>query len=160
MKEKPRQRKAFIITRTMWQNIIITGTIFFGLMFYLIYTFEHAGITSLPQLIHEHIGGRSGLTPYELSLTFTIFVMLQFWNMFNARAYATHRSGLRLGHCGEFLTIAAVILFGQILIVELGGEFFSVTPLRITDWILIIAGTSLTLLAGETIRLLRNGKIQ
>lgn len=156
MKDKPRPRKAFIITPTMWRNIIITGLVFFGVMFYLIYAFEHADITTLPQLLHEHFGTPDTLTAYELSLIFTIFVMLQFWNMFNARAYATHRSGLRLAHCGEFLIIAAVIFVGQIAIVELGGGFFSVTPLKLTDWIIIIGGTSLVLWIGELIRLFHN----
>ena len=128
-------------------------------MFYLVYAFEHADITSLPQLLHEQLGSRSGLTAYELSLTFTIFVMLQFWNMFNARAYASHRSGLSLSHCGEFLLIAGVILVGQILIVELGGRFFTVTPLHLSDWAIILLGTSLVLWIGEGIRLIRNRRV-
>lgn len=159
MADRPRSRTAFIITRSMWRNIIATGLIFFGIMFYLVYAFEHADITSLPQLLHERLGSRSGLTAYELSLTFTIFVMLQFWNMFNARAYASHRSGLSLSHCGEFLLIAGVILVGQILIVELGGRFFTVTPLRLSDWAIILLGTSLVLWIGEGIRLIRNRRV-
>lgn len=159
MTDRPRSRTAFIITRSMWRNIIATGLIFFGIMFYLVYAFEHADITSLPQLLHEQLGSRSGLTAYELSLTFTIFVMLQFWNMFNARAYASHRSGLSLTHCGEFLLIAGVILVGQILIVELGGRFFTVTPLKLSDWAIILLGTSLVLWIGEGIRLIRNRRV-
>ena len=159
MADRPRSRTAFIITRSMWRNIIATGLIFFGIMFYLVYAFEHADISSLPQLLHEHLGARSGLTAYELSLTFTIFVMLQFWNMFNARAYASHRSGLSLTHCGEFLLIAGVILVGQILIVELGGRFFTVTPLRLSDWAIILLGTSLVLWIGEGIRFIRNRRV-
>lgn len=159
MADRPRSRTAFIITRSMWRNIIATGLIFFGIMFYLVYAFEHADITSLPQLLHERLGSRSGLTAYELSLTFTIFVMLQFWNMFNARAYASHRSGLNLTHCGEFLLIAGVILVGQILIVELGGRFFTVTPLRLSDWAIILLCTSLVLWIGEGIRFIRNRRV-
>lgn len=159
MADRPRSRTAFIITRSMWRNIIATGLIFFGIMFYLVYAFEHADITLLPQLLHEHLGARSGLTAYELSLTFTIFVMLQFWNMFNARAYASHRSGLNLTHCGEFLLIAGVILVGQILIVELGGRFFTVTPLHLSDWAIILLGTSLVLWIGEGIRFIRNRRV-
>ena len=81
--------------------------------------------------------------------------MLQFWNMFNARAYATHRSALHLANCGEFLFIAICILAGQILIVQLGGEFFSVTPLSLSDWLWIIGSTSLVLWIGEFLRLSR-----
>lgn len=156
MHAKPRSRQAFIITRTMWRNIIVCGLLFFGVMFYLVYAFEHGNITALPQLLSEHFGAGSGLTTYELSLVFTIFVMLQFWNLFNARAYATHRSALHLGGCGEFIFIAAVILVGQIFIVTVGGPFFSVTPLRITDWLWIIGGTSLVLWIGELTRIFKN----
>lgn len=160
MSDRPRSRTAFIITRSMWRNIIASGLIFFGIMFYLVYAFEHADISSLPQLLHEHLGSRSGLTAYELSLTFTIFVMLQFWNMFNARAYASHGSGLSLTHCGEFLLIAGVILVVQILIVELGGRFFTVTTLRLSDWAIILLGTSFVLWIGECIRFIRNRRVR
>ena len=155
MHDRPRDRRAFIITPAMWRFIISTGLIFFGILFGMVYIFEHADITSLPQLLHPHLGAKSGLTPYELSLIFTTFVMLQFWNMFNARAYATHTSALHLGHCGEFLFIAFCILIGQILIVQFGGEFFSVTALSLVDWLWIIGSTSLVLWIGELLRLFR-----
>lgn len=155
MNDKPRKRSSFIITPAMWRFIISTGLIFFGILFAMVYVFEHADITALPQLLNLQLGGESGLTPYELSLIFTTFVMLQFWNMFNARAYATHRSALHLANCGEFLFIAICILVGQILIVQLGGEFFSVTPLSLSDWLWIIGSTSLVLWIGEFLRLSR-----
>ena len=155
MNDKPRKRSSFIITPAMWRFIISTGLIFFGILFAMVYVFEHADITALPQLLNVQLGGESGLTPYELSLIFTTFVMLQFWNMFNARAYATHRSALHLANCGEFLFIAICILAGQILIVQLGGEFFSVTPLSLSDWLWIIGSTSLVLWIGEFLRLSR-----
>jgi Ca2+-transporting ATPase len=155
MNDKPRKRSSFIITPAMWRFIISTGLIFFGILFAMVYIFEHADITALPQLLNLQLGGESGLTPYELSLIFTTFVMLQFWNMFNARAYATHRSALHLANCGEFLFIAICILVGQILIVQLGGEFFSVTPLSLSDWLWIIGSTSLVLWIGEFLRLSR-----
>lgn len=155
MNDKPRKRSSFIITPAMWRFIISTGLIFFGILFAMVYVFEHADITALPQLLNLQLGGESGLTPYELSLIFTTFVMLQFWNMFNARAYATHRSALHLANCGEFLFIAICILAGQILIVQLGGEFFSVSPLSLSDWLWIIGSTSLVLWIGEFLRLSR-----
>ena len=71
------------------------------------------------------------------------------------RARLAHPSALHLGHCGEFLFIVAVIIAGQVLIINLGGSFFNVTPLRLSDWLLIIAGTSPVLLIGELYRLLR-----
>ncbi len=76
--------------------------------------------------------------------------------MFNARAFASHRSALHLGHCGEFVLIAVLILAGQILIVEFGGGFFGVTPLSLSDWLIIIGGTSLVLWVGEFLRLFRS----
>ena len=100
-----------------------------------------------------HDGGNTGLSGYELSLFFTIFVFLQFWNMFNARAFETGRSAFHFKGCEGFSLIALLILFGQILIVSIGGEFFNVEPLRLIDWLIIIAGTSLVLWIGEIIRL-------
>lgn len=155
MRDKPRDRRKFIINPAMWRFILGSGLIFFGILFAMVYVFEHADITSLPQLLTVSLGAPSSLTPYELSLIFTTFVMLQFWNMFNARAFATGRSALHLEHCGEFLFIAAMILVGQVLIVEFGGEFFTVTPLRLSDWLISIGGTSLVLWVGEFIRLFR-----
>lgn len=155
MADKPRRRDAFIITPAMWRFIVVTGLLFFAVLLGLLYVFEHADITSLTQLAHLHIIGRHALTPYEQTLLFNIFVFMQLWNLFNARAYATHRSALHLGHCGEFLFIVAVIIAGQVLIINLGGSFFNVTPLRLSDWLLIIAGTSPVLLIGELYRLLR-----
>jgi Ca2+-transporting ATPase len=155
MNDAPRSRKAFIINRSMWQFIVGIGLVFFALLFGLVYMFEHSNVTSLGDLLHWHAStvDTGGLSAYELSLIFTIFVMLQFWNMFNARAFATGRSALHLGQCGEFIFIAACIFIGQIVIVEFGGEFFSVTPLSLSDWLWIICGTSVVLWIGELVRL-------
>ncbi len=152
MDDKPRSRSAFIISRSMWRWIIGTGSIFFLFLLGLLYYFEHTDITSLSQIGRATFGADRGLTPYELSLFFTIFVFLQFWNMFNARAYATGRSALHLEGCSGFGLTALIIVIGQILIVTVGGEFFSVVPLRLTDWLIIVAGTSVVLWAGELLR--------
>lgn len=154
MREKPRDRNAFIINRPMWWSIVGVGGIFFLLLFALLWIFEHADITSLTDLCSLHLGGETGLSPYELSLFFTIFVFLQFWNLFNARAFETGRSAFHFKNCSGFVLIAAVILFGQIGIVSIGGEFFNVTPLKLTDWLIIIGSTSLVLWIGELVRLL------
>lgn len=95
------------------------------------------------------------MTAYELSAFFTVFVMLQFWNMFNARAFHTGRSAFHLKDCKGFLFIAAFILIGQIAIVQLGGEMFNVTPLSFIDWVLIILSTSFVLWFGEALRLIK-----
>jgi Ca2+-transporting ATPase len=152
MHDKPRSRTAFIISRSMWQSILGTGGIFFVVLLALLYYLEHFQVDSL---LHLGTPGGNGLTPYELSLFFTIFVFLQFWNMFNARAFSTGRSAFHFRDCGEFGLIIAMIFFGQILIVQIGGNFFSVVPLRIADWIAIIASTSAVLWVGELLRLAR-----
>ena len=155
MKEKPRSREAFIINRPMWKSIIGVGGVFFLFLLGLLYYFEHTDITCLTEVGKTAMGGNTGLSGYELSLFFTIFVFLQFWNMFNARAFETGRSTFHFKGCGGFLLIALVILVGQILIVSVGGDFFNVEPLKIIDWVIIIGGTSLVLWIGELTRLLK-----
>lgn len=155
MKEKPRPREAFIINSPMWRSIIGVGGIFFLLLLALLYYFEHTDITCLTQVGHVAMGPNTGLSAYELSLFFTIFVFLQFWNMFNARAFETGRSAFHFKDCEGFGLIALLILFGQILIVTIGGEFFNVVPLKAIDWVIIIGGTSLVLWIGELLRLFR-----
>lgn len=158
MQAAPRDRSAFIITRSMWRAIIGVGGLFFILLLGLLYIFEHADVTSLTDLSHVRIGADKGLTPYELSMFFTIFVFLQFWNMFNARAYMTRRSAFHLKGCGEFELIALCIFIGQILIIQFGGRFFNVVPLRLTDWLIILGSTSLVLWISELSRLFTSRK--
>ncbi len=155
MKEKPRSRTAFIINRGMWQSIIGVGGVFFIILLGILYYFEHTDITSLTEIGQVAIGGNTGLSDYELSLFFTIFVFLQFWNMFNARAFETGRSAFHLKECEGFNLIALVIFLGQIAIVSVGGDFFNVVPLHPIDWIIIISTTSLVLWIGEAIRLFK-----
>jgi Ca2+-transporting ATPase len=99
------------------------------------------------------------LSAYNLSRFFTIFVMLQFWNMFNAKAFATGLSAFKgLKNSIGFLIVAFVILIGQILIVELGGEVFRTVPLSLKDWGIIIGSTSLVLWIGEIVRMIGKTK--
>ncbi len=154
MDEKPRDRRRFIITRSMWRSIIAVGLLMFGLLMWLFYYMEHTNLMSLTEIGRIPFTAFHTLTPYEISMFFTIFVFLQFWNMFNARAYATSRSALHFKDCGGFLLIAALVLAGQLLIVNIGGPFFSVTPLSVRDWLLIIGGTSVVLWLGELWRLI------
>ena len=155
MKEKPRSREAFIINSPMWKSIIGVGGIFFLILLALLYYFEHTDITCLTEVGHVPFDANTGLSGYELSLFFTIFVFLQFWNMFNARAFETGRSAFHFKGCSGFLLIALAILIGQIIIVSFGGELFSVEPLKFIDWLIIIAGTSLVLWIGELRRLFK-----
>jgi len=152
MKDKPRNRRKFIINAAMAKSIIITGGIFAFVMIGLLYLLEHVKITSLEQILHPALEGYKNLSPYELALFFSFFVMLQMWNLFNARAFATHRSAFHLAHCSEFALIVLTVLLGQILIVTFGGEFFNVVPIPATDWGMIIAATAPVLLIGEAIR--------
>ncbi len=155
MKEQPRSRSAFIINRPMWEFILGTGLVFSALLFAMLYYLEHTDINSFAEIGRAAFDPQlASLTPYEVSLFFTTFVFLQFWNMFNARAFATGRSALHFKGCGGFLFIAAVILVGQILIVSIGGPFFSVVPLALVDWVVIIGSTSIVLWIGEIYRLI------
>ncbi len=155
MNQKPRPRSAFIITRAMWINIIGVGLLFFFALFGLLIYFENTEIASLTQIFRVPFVGFHDLDTYELSLFFTFFVFLQFWNMFNARAFASHGSALNLRGCGEFLLIALLICLGQWVIIEFGGAFFGVEPIKITDWIIIICSTSVVLWVGEIYRLIK-----
>jgi Ca2+-transporting ATPase len=163
MQNKPRKTTDHIINRPMAKSILGVGLLFVVLLFGLVQYFKHADITSLNQFSLNDFGrsffdfsAGDGLKPYELSLFFTIFVMLQFWNMFNAIAFMTGKSAfVSLGQCSGFLMIAAVIITGQWLIVTTGGEMFNVVPLRLTDWVVIIGGTSLVLWIGEIRRLFK-----
>ena len=155
MKEQPRSRSAFIINRPMWEFILGTGLVFSALLFAMLYYLGHTDINSFAEIGRAAFDPQlASLTPYEVSLFFTTFVFLQFWNMFNARAFATGRSALHFKGCGGFLFIAAVILVGQILIVSIGGPFFSVVPLALVDWVVIIGSTSIVLWIGEIYRLI------
>ena len=157
MKEKPRSREAFIINKPMWQSIVGVGGVFFLILLGILYIFEHYSVNSMCELFsfQPQQAGELSLTAYELSMFFTLFVFLQFWNMFNARAFETGRSAFHFKNCGGFILIALVILVGQILIVSLGGQFFNVTPLRISDWLIIIGSTSFVLWIGEIVRLFK-----
>lgn len=151
MRDKPRDRKAFILTRAMYENILGVGGCFFVLLFVLLYIFEHAGITSLMDLLHVRLGASDGLTRYEETLFFTIFVMTHFFYLFCSRAFETGRSALHFKGCKGLLLIVAIIFIGQIVMVELPGiqHFFNVCDLKVADWAIIILGSSLVLWVRE-----------
>ncbi|MBR1791481.1 MAG: cation transporting ATPase C-terminal domain-containing protein, partial [Bacteroidaceae bacterium] len=157
MHERPRDRRKFIISRPMWHFIIGVGGFFFLLMVGALWVAEHANVEDIGDFFSLLFQGqyrwqRDGLSDYELSMFFTTFVMLQFWNLFNARAFLTGRSAFDLRGCKEFLFIAALIFFGQILIVEFGGKMFNVKPMQFDEWVGIILITSPVLLLGEGVR--------
>ncbi len=156
MQEKPRSVDESIISKKMAFSIFGVGGIFLALLMGILVYFQHADIASLTELPMA-FGDYDGLSAYELSLFFTIFVMLQFWNMFNAKAFMTGKSAFsNMGQSKGFLLIAFVILVGQILIVQFGNEMFNVTPLSFVDWVIIVSATSLVLWIGEIKRMLHS----
>ena len=140
MNNKPRKNDAFIITPTMRFNILFVGFAFVIVLLGLLFMFSQTGEVSR----------------YDLSRFFTIFVMLQFWNMFNAKAFMTGKSAFSNIKSGiGFIIVALVILIGQVLIVEFGGEVFRTVPLSLKDWMIIIGATSFVLWIGEVVRLIQ-----
>ena len=139
MKEKPRDPKAFILDKSMLQNIFGVGGFFFVMLLVLLIIFQHSDITSIKDLLTFSFGERSHVTTYELTLLFTIFVMTHMGYMFNARGYKTGGSGWNLKGCDGFLLIATVVTLGQIAIVQVPflNDFFNVQPLPLRDWIII-----------------------
>ena len=140
MKEKPRKQTDFIINRHIAWAIGIVGLLFFGLMFGLLYYFERV----------------AGVSAEELTVFFTIFVMLQWWNLFNAKSLGSRRSAFHkfLSDRG-LLFVLFIILAGQWLIVEFGGKMFRTVPLDIETWLWIILGTSPVMIVGEIVRRIR-----
>ena len=139
MNEMPRKSTDFIISPKMRNYILGIGLSFTVLLLGLMYWFT----------INDGVMSR-----HDLSVFFTTFVMLQFWNMFNAKAFMEGRSAFaNLKDSKSFLLVALLILIGQYLIVTFGGEMFSVIPLSLRDWAIIIGSSSLVLWIGELFRL-------
>lgn len=142
MQDKPRKGSDFIITKSMAWGILFCGVVFFAVMFAL--------------LVYCERRGEGGVDVHELTIFFTIFVMIQFWNLFNAKALGSNRTAFRhfLKDKGMILVLG-LILIGQWIIVTFGGEMFRTVPLSATEWLAIIGGTSIVLWAGEVFRLFK-----
>jgi len=163
MRDKPRRTEDNIISKDMFTRLVVVGGIFVVIFLGLMHIFRCYEIKSTGQLLSMFFGGEVDwtmseqmgvVTPYESALFFTIFVMMQFWNLFNAKAYLTRRSALLNIHkCHSFLLILLVILGGQILIVNVGGSMFNIESISLSDWKDIILGTSLVAVFGELSRL-------
>lgn len=137
MRQKPRKATDFIITPQMRRWIGISAVSFFVVL------------VAFLRLLNAN----NEITIYELTLFFNVFVMLQFWNLFNAKAMGSGKSALaNIGKSKSFLVVAALILLGQVLIVQFGKNFFRTTPLLLHDWLLIFAITSVVLWVGEVLR--------
>lgn len=155
MKDKPRDRNAFILNRSMMSNMLGVGGFFFILLLGFLYVFQHADIHSMSDLTNASLGVKDTVTPYEQTLLFSIFVWTHFWYMFNARAYKTGGSGLDLKGCDGFESIVVAIVVGQVLIVEVFYEFFNVVPMKWQDWAIIIVLSSFVMWVRELWHLLR-----
>lgn len=139
MQNMPRKNDDFIITTAMRSNILFVGFTFVVLLLGVLYYFTD---------------NNGNISRYDLSRFFSFFVMLQFWNMFNAKAFATGKSAFKgLNKSVGFVIVAFVILVGQILIVQFGGEVFRTEPLKLVDWAIIIGSTSFVLWIGEILRI-------
>lgn len=157
MQDKPRRREDFIVTRSMWHGILGLGVFFTALLIGLNVLFQHCSFGAVggeSLLNFQWDSAPSEMTMYESGVFFSLFVMLQFWNMFNAKAYATGKSALRgITQNSTFLLVALLIIVGQIAIVSFGGEMFRVAPLSLIDWLLIVLMTSPVFIFGELKRL-------
>lgn len=162
MHERPRNRRDFILNSEMLREIVGVGVFFFLLLIGMLYIFQHADIHSLTDLASLQLTTKGEVTPYELTLLFTTFVMTHFFYLFNARAFKTGRSALHFKGCKGLLTICLIILVGQVAMVEIPGiqEFFNVTGLSFTDWIIILIGSSFVLWVREAWHLLFGKKEQ
>ena len=169
MKDKPRSKDAHILTKPMIQSILTIGVLFVVILMGFIQYFKHVEITSLTEFswrdyfanyFNINIAAGKDYTTYEHSLTFTIFVFLQFWNLFNAKAYHTGKSGFSNSTrtFGGFELALVIILVGQFLIITFGGEMFGVEPLQWRDWLICFIGTSPVLIIGEIIRFCKKEK--
>lgn len=136
MKDKPRKASDFIINKSIGFGILFCGIVFFLVMFAL--------------LVYCERRGKGGVDVHELTMFFTTFVMIQFWNLFNAKALMSHHTAFRhfLKDRGMILVLV-LVLVGQWIIVTFGGEMFRTTPLSLHEWLLIIGSTSVVLWAGE-----------
>lgn len=136
MKEKPRKASDFIINKSIGFGILFCGIVFFLVMFAL--------------LVYCERRGKGGVDVHELTMFFTTFVMIQFWNLFNAKALMSHHTAFRhfLKDKGMILVLV-LVLVGQWIIVTFGGEMFRTTPLSFHEWLLIIGSTSVVLWVGE-----------
>lgn len=141
MKEMPRKNKDFIVTRSMAYSIFIVAAVFVAVLMILLFYFE----------------SRGGMTLYRTSWFFTFFVMLQWWNLFNAKSFMTGKSAFHQIHKEKmFISIIFLIFIGQILIVSFGGKMFSVEPLTLKDWVYIALLTMPVLVIGEFISIFKN----
>ncbi|MBO7609100.1 MAG: calcium-translocating P-type ATPase, PMCA-type [Muribaculaceae bacterium] len=145
MRVPPRGTSESIITRPMKHFIIGTGLLFAAFL-----------IAAFVYILKNHLSGRGGsfisqeISTSELTIFFTTFVLLQFWNMFNAKSFASgHRALHNFSGSKVFFGVMLLILVGQVLIVQFGGPMFQVEPLPFTTWLILFVLTLPVFLVGE-----------
>lgn len=147
--EAPRSRKAFIISRGMWHDIVVVGLVFCALLLGLKWLLGHGVLDGFFGVTY---GSGGILSERGHSFFFSVFVFLQFWNLFNAAGYLSSEGAMHLFRTRGFMLIAGVIVLGQVLIVSFGGAMFNAVPLGILEWVCIVAATSLVFFVGEMVR--------
>jgi len=170
LNDRPRSRDAFIISKEMGRRILGVGLFFVVVLFGFIQYFGHCEVASVAEFsLHDYLHNffkfkhvSHGIDAKEISMFFTIFVFMQFWNIFNAKAYHTGQSALK-GFLNKdvwrgFGVTLLIIVLGQVLIVTFGGEMFNVVPLTLGDWVRIVVGTSVILWIGELERMVKKMK--
>ena len=176
LNERPRDPKSHIIDRKMLWRIVSMGLAFFAILAILWQYMHYVDIASVSDMIsmecvNEFVGGSRGvstMTGVEMGIYFSIFVLMQFWNLFNVKYFRTNRSligdivdlvrnpeAVKESYNKYFLLIATVILVGQVIIVTFAGEIFNVEPISFKDWLLIIAITSPVMLIPDIVRFIR-----
>ena len=180
MEDKPRDQKSHIIDRRMGKRIAFSGIFFFVYLALLWQLLWHMDISSVADLLHWNVVGeffsgafsahtKAHLSGYELGVFFTTFVLIQFWNLFNARYFKTdgsvlqgildsffNRKRFKASACYGCLWVAGIILAGQFLIVNCFGAFFEVSPLPLSDWGWILLCTSPVLIIPDLYRFIRS----
>ena len=163
MLDKPRDRKASILTRPMIAELTGVGLLFFAITLAFYCIFNATDVTSIPEMFHALPKTAPGMTPYEMTLLFSIFVWTHFWYMFDARCFETGESIFRLHSSSGFVSIVGIIVIGQLFITEIAYEFFSCAPMFHTvdwqwngsgalDFVIIVAASSLVLWVRELFR--------
>lgn len=177
MNDAPRKTDSQIIDRGMGRMILCTGLLFFAILVGMWQMLSHGDYDSVRAILNHfdwrHLTDFSIAThirhPYELGVFFTFLVLLQFWNIFNARYFRTGRSLVQdmaeiirdpkswsRHYSTGFIAILLAIFIGQILITNVFGEMFGVEAISFDDWLLLILVSSPVLVIGELFRLAGN----
>lgn len=166
MKNKPRRSTDFILSRQMIYRILSTGVLFMVILFGLMQYFRHSNEAEPLMHLIQYPGnffhsmfdfsGNGEFSAVELSMFFSIFVFFQIWNLFNAKAFESgHTAFFNLKGSKVFFMVVLGIFIGQYVIVTIGGQMFSVTPLSLENWGLIIATTSLIMIVPTIVKLIK-----